>query len=202
MEKQEVRILGYVTFFALVLIFIGNFSLISDWFDGITGKATATGSVNLTVQTATTYNFTVDEIDWGSGRVDEEEDYAILSTTNGTVANGNWTAVSQGFVIQNTGNVDIIFSISFGKTATDFLGGTSPEYKFNITDNESSSCVAADGFTLDDWNDVSSEQVAVCSNFSFNDDFDEVRIDFYLKIPSDSYMDERGDTLTVNVEAV
>jgi len=199
MEKKEVMIIIYVTVLILIVFAWGNAGFLSDFFK-FTGMAT--GTVNLTVQTSTNYNLTVDTINWSSGKVDEGEDFAILSTTNGTVENGNWTAVTEGFVIRNNGNVDLVVDISFGKVAASFIGGTSPEYAYNITNNESGSCTAAGGFTLGSWNEVTSGTINVCSNLSFDNEIDEIRIDFLLKIPSDSYIDTRGDILTVSVAEV
>ena len=193
-----------MTVLVLVVVGWGNSGLIADSFGGfgdlITGRVS--GAVNITVLQTTSYNVTFGDINWSYGRVTTGQDYAILATTNGTVENGNWTAVSQGFVVQNDGNIDLVFNISFGKVASSFLGGTSPEYQYNITNNETGSCTVAGGFTLDSWNEVSAGQIAVCSNLTFLDTSDEVRIDFLLKIPSDAYIDTRGDTLSVSVEAV
>ena len=200
--KKQVKILIYVTVLILLVALWGNAVFVSQFFRGLTGKASASGTVNLTIQTATSYDLTVDDINWSSGQVDDGESYAILSTTNGTVENGNWTAVTEGFVVQNDGNIDLVLDISFGKTAVNFLGGSSPEYAYNITNNESSSCTAVGGFTLDSWNEVALGTINVCSNLSFDDEIDEIRIDFLLKIPEDSYIDTRGDTLTVSVETM
>ena len=197
--KKHSKILIYIIALIVLMLVWGTAGQISDFF-GFTGKVT--GTVNLTVQTATSYNLTVDNINWSYGQVDDGQAFAILSTTNGTVENGNWTPVTEGFVVQNDGNVDLNLSISFGKNAGGFIGGTSPEYAYNVTNNESNSCTAASGFTLSDWNEVATGEINICSNFSFDDAVDEIRIDFLLKIPEDSYIDARGDTLTVSVEAM
>jgi hypothetical protein len=195
MKKKEVMIILVTTILALAIAGWANYDSLSGVGEFLTGRVT--GTVNLTVTTSASYNLTVDTINWSSGQVTSGEDFAILDTSNGTVAGGNWTPVSQGFVIENDGNVDLIINISFGKTATVFLGGTSPSYKYNITSNEAGSCNASSGFTLGDFNEVALGSIGVCSNFTYNDTQDEIRIDFQLKIPSDAYMDSRGDTLSV-----
>ncbi|MBT3398348.1 hypothetical protein HOA55_01620 [archaeon] len=206
MEKKEVRTLIIVTAVVLLIIIAGNYEFLGDFAGGIgnviTGYASASGSINLTVSNYTIINFTTSTINWSSGQVDDSASYAILDTAAGNVTDGNWTAVSNGFVVENIGNVDVIFNLSFGKTAATFLGGTSPEYKFNVTNSEASSCTAASGFTLGAWNEVSSGQIAVCSNLSYSPSSDSIRIDFKLQIPSDSYIDTRGDTMTATIEEV
>jgi hypothetical protein len=206
MEKKEVRILVIVTVVVLLIIVAGNYEFLGEVVGGIgnviTGYASTSGSINLTVSNYTIINFTTSTINWGSGQVDGNASYAILDTAVGNVTDGNWTAVSNGFVVENIGNVDVIFNLSFGKTASSFLGGTSPEYKYNVTNLEASSCTAASGFTLGDWNEVSSGQIAICSNLSFNPSSDLIRIDFKLQIPSDSYINTRGDTMTATIEEI
>lgn len=197
--KKHVKIITYVIILLVLGILWVNAGFISN-FLGFTGKVA--GTVNLTVQKLASYNLTVDNINWSYGQVDDGQSFAILATTNGTVENGNWTPVTEGFVVQNDGNVDLVLDISFGKVAADFIGGTSPEYAYNITNNESNSCTVAGGFTLGDWNEVTVGTINICSNLSFDDEVDEIRIDFLLKIPEDSYIDARGDTLTVSVEAM
>ena len=199
--KKHVKVIVYIMAFLFLGFLWVNAGFISNYVGEMTGRAT--GTVNLSVQPRTNYSLPAayDTINWSYGRVTEGESYAILATTNGTVENGNWTAVSNGFIIENDGNVDLQLDISFGKTATNFLGGTSPEYKYNITTNESSSCTAAGGFTLGAWNEVAAGTINVCTNFSFDDEVDEVRVDFLLRIPNDSYIDTRGDSLSISVAA-
>lgn len=166
----------------------------------VTGFAvTDTAIVNLTVESNLAINFTTDLIEFGSGQVDAGASNATLDTAAGTVTNGNWTVVTQGFVLENIGNVDANLSFKTGKTAGEFIGGAAaggPQYKWNVTDDEAGSCEATSGFTLGAWNDYNTSGVEVCDVFYANDTKDAIRIDIFLLIPSDSKTGTLTDTVT------
>ena len=49
--------------------------------------------------------------------------------------NGNWTPVTQGFVVVNEGNTNVTLDLKTGKTVAGFLGGTNPIYQYNLWDH-------------------------------------------------------------------
>ncbi len=190
---MEKRVVAFVVLFIFILFgYIGH---------RMTGNTISTGTVNLTVDTISSVNFTISDIDWGSGAFDDGAGYALL-VSNGTVENGNWTPVSDGFVIENNGNVGLIFNLSFGKNASELIGGSGPEYLFKVSDVESGSCTPASGFNLDQWYNISTESVSICSNFNSTDLNDLIKIDLYLKIPSNSKSGSLNDTLTASYEVI
>jgi hypothetical protein len=173
------------------------------WF---TGFVTSTGTANLTVITSAAINFTTNNINWGAGRVN-------LGATNATLitipqinnSGGNWTNVTSGFVIENIGNVNVTLWLKTGKTAATFIGGTNPQYQFNVTNIEAKSCTNRSAFNLNVFYDVNTtdtgvgaEGTWVCSNFSYVDSLDEVRIDLKVVVPSDSLTGALGDIMTAS----
>ncbi len=184
----------------LVLVFIfGIFALIFCFGFRFTGNSISVGTVNLTVDTLASINFTIDSLNWGVGGFSEGATYALL-ISNGTVESGSWVPVSSGFVIENNGNVALNFSLDFGKNASELIGGTSPEYKFKVSNVESDSCIPAGGFSLDEWSDISSDPINICSNFSSSESDNSIRIDVYLKIPIDTTKIQLDDTLIASYE--
>ena len=165
------------------------------WF---TGFATSTGTANLTVESTADINFTNGFLNWSSGRVNQGAANATLDTALGTVTNGNWTAVTNGFQIENIGNVNVTLDLLAGKDANSFLGGTAPLYRYNVTNNETGSCLNQSAFNFGQYYDVNttSPGTRICTNFLFNDSKDRIRVDLRIIIPSDSLTGVLGDTWT------
>jgi len=189
--------------FLISLLSIGVFYLSArTLFTTISGYATSTGEANLTVESAVTINFTTARINWGSGRVNDGTQSAGLNTFEANnVTGGNWTLQNSGGLrIQNLGNVNVTLNLSGTKTAAQMIGGTTPGYKWNISNAESLSCLNATGGThalsLDLFYDVNTTSALFCPRFRFTDASDTVRIDFNLTVPSDSITGALGDTIT------
>lgn len=197
-----------LTFFVVFVFVISLFSAgvfylsAKTLFNTISGYATSIGEANLTVESAATINFTTARINWGSGRVNDGASYAGLNTfeTN-NVTNGNWTLQNSGGLrIQNLGNVNVTLNLSGTKSAATMIGGTSPSYRWNISNAESNSCLNATGGTaalsLNLFYNVNTSSALFCNRFQFVDSADTIRIDFNLTIPSDSLTGDLGDTIT------
>jgi hypothetical protein len=173
----------------------------------LTGFATQAGDVNLTVEAAALINFTIDSIDWGSGQVDAGQDIATLNTCcGGSVVDGNWTTVSDGFQVRNIGNVNLTLNLRTGLDAAGFIGGAAgggPVYQYNVTNVKAGSCTAPGTFTLGTFNNVNttSPGTLVCDNFQFADASDTIRIDIRLVVPSDSRTGALSDTMTATIAA-
>ncbi len=178
-------------------------------YSAFTGFATATGGVNLSVETVASINFTNVSVNWSSGRVDIGAANATLNTATGTVTNGNWTAVTSGLIIQNLGNTNTTLNLSFGKTAATFVGGTSPLYQYNVTNQEANSCLNTSGGTnettlnLSIWKNTNTAAPGdfVCGMFQFKDAADTIEIDIRLVVPSDAITGVLGDTVTATANA-
>lgn len=169
----------------------------------------ATGEANLTVESVAQINFSDDSINWGSGRVNAGKTAAFLDTTLGTVTSGNWTAQT-GLRIENIGNNNVSLNISGTKTAAALLGGTSPAYRWNVSNNESGSCLNSSGGTtmtgsekLDIFVTVNTSVASLfCGRFQFVDASDQVRIDFNVTVPDDALTGAAGDVITATAIAV
>ena len=189
--------------FSIGLVYMSARSL----FSAISGYATSTGVANLSVETTVVINFTTNTISWGSGRVDSGASSAGLNTfeTN-NVSGGNWTLTTPGGLrLQNLGNVNVTLNLSATKSAATMIGGTSPGYKWNISNVESGSCRNATGTVetplLFNFYDPNTTTTEFCRFFKFADSADTVRIDFNLTIPSDSLTGVLTDTITATAFA-
>ena len=163
----------------------------------ITGFGTSVGTINLSVETLAEVNFTTNSINFLSGKVNTGGANATLDTSLGTVVGGNWTANSAGFVVENIGNVNVTLDLKTGKSAATFIGGTNPQYQFNVTNTEVGSCTNA-SYTLATFADVNTTNpgTRICNVFGFANAADRIRIDVKLVIPSDSYTGALGDYFT------
>lgn len=163
----------------------------------MTGHATETGLVNLSVQTSVLIDFTSSTINWGVGSVGEGESFAYLDSW-GNVVGGTWDAVSDGLVIKNEGNVNVSLNLSTGKNADSFIGGTSPSYKFNVTEVNDGACASHEDFNFRELYD-NGEEYVVCENLVVNS---SLRIDIALVIPDDSSTGTLSDVMTAEVSQV
>ena len=89
------------------------------------------------------------------------------------------------------------------------IGGTAgggPLFRWKITNNDTGvSCNFSDGGESNDtWYDVNTtapDGSRVCDHFYFEDTRDQIEIDFFLRIPSDSITGDRGSTITATFAA-
>jgi hypothetical protein len=167
----------------------------------LTGYVTATGTVNITILSQAMINFSVNNINWSTGMVTNAPGNATLVTTGANNTGGNWTNITQGFIIENIGNVNVSINLTADQNATQFIGGTNPLYQLNITNNEPGSCNNASNFniSLGQWYNVttlSTWGIFACSNLSFGDTNDTIRVDVKLVVPSDSKTGALGSIVT------
>ncbi|MBI2124370.1 hypothetical protein HYT92_01125 [Candidatus Pacearchaeota archaeon] len=188
----------FLFIFAVVVIFLAlaNIAIMLNKIN-ITGHATGTGTANLTVGNWTAVNFTTSIVNWGSGVVQAGQLNATLDTL-GQVANGNWTNVTSGLILENIGNVNVTIDIKTGKTAATFLGGTAPQYLLNFTNNETGSCYNQTNVALGSWTAVNTTDpgTRVCNNFTFYNSSDAMRIDIKIAVPYDSLTGALSDIIT------
>ena len=194
---QSYEIIGLVAI-GIIIISLATLGI------SFTGKVTDTAKVNLTIESTASINFTTSLIQFESGMVTSGQSYSIL-VTNGTVSNGNWTAVSDGFILENNGNKAVTLDIKTGLTNATMIGGTLPRYEYNVSNSKAGSCnVTGVTFTLGVFQNVNttSDGTRVCEHFSPNSTQDTIRIDILIGIPADSYTGVRSDTMTATATAV
>lgn len=178
---------------------------------GFVSQANAT--LNLTVASLLSINFTNNTINWGSGFLNAGASQANLTTlsTGGTInaVGGSWSITpangSSGFVLINIGNVNATINLQTTKNSTTLLGGTNPLYQFNVSLIEAGSCLNNTGGTdestgglidLDIYHavNITDPGTPICGRFPFADSSDSIRIGVRLGIPQDSLLGALSDT--------
>lgn len=187
---------------AVKIIFFSNGFLNDSFFSGFVFSDTA--KINLTIESGLIINFTVDTIDWGTGRVTgiNATLYTAPSEPGNKSVGGNWTGAytnyTTGLILENIGNLNATVYLKTGQNASGFIGGNSPLYQFNITNNKTSSCLNSTSFNLGQLYDVniSGDGTLICSVLDKSDSSDAIKIDILLRIPSDSKTGALEDTIT------
>ncbi len=187
---------------AIIIVTFAAVNLIVQFDDvmELTGFATGsdTGTANVTIMSQASVQFTANTIDWGTGRVNETETSALL-VTNGTVKEGNWTAVSTGLLLQNDGNTNV--SVTLTSTVVDtFIGGLAAtnSYQLLVSDTgagEANSCDTAH-LIMSTFTEVDGTAQSACTNFSYYDAQDLLEIDVLLRIPEDATPGLKSATIT------
>ena len=178
---------------------------------GITGMAaTEYAGVNVTVTSTSSINFTVNNVNFGTGTVGSGCSFCILNTSG--VTDGCCVSFTPptptGLVVQNIGNKNLTLNFSFDMTAATYIGGTGPLFQINVTENETNSCLnnsnIGPGTALNTtWNNtfgnVLAANMQICTNFRPEAANDELRVNVRLKIPDNSITGARNATLTATV---
>ena len=176
--------------------------------EGITGRAsTEYAGVNVTITSTASINFTVNNVNFGTGTVSSGCSFCMLNTSGVTDACcvGFTTPTPTGLVIENTGNKNVSLNLSFDMDAETYIGGTGPLFQINATENETYSCVnntygPASGLNTT-YNDTfgsvisAATGIPLCSNFRTEQLNDEIRINIRLKIPENSRTGARNATI-------
>ena len=182
----------------------------------------AYGTTNLTVQSEVAINFTVNNINFGTGYTVPGTAGATLISNNMTGGGDwNWTNTSNNylntsnsFVIANIGNKNVSLWIQTNKTAAGFIGGTSPLYQYNITNNASScpglvanASLIGGTPTFATWHNVNTTNATqpwvgdyICRNLSYVQGANNLTINIKLFIPSDSLVGSLGDFITATAQ--
>lgn len=189
---DKTNLIGY---FAIIVIIV---SLASFGFR-LTGKAAQdTAVVNVTVETAASINFSDDFIDFGSGAVNGT--FARLESNDTASVDGNWSYSADYFTLENVGNVNVSLDLQSGKNASEFIGGSSPDYEFSLTDGESGSCNTS--LTFGGWYDINTTNSTICTPLDYVNSRNLLNISVRLVIPSDSLTGSLTDSFTATATAV
>ncbi len=181
----------------LILTYGSKVSL-ENW---LTGLVTDEATVNVTVQTNAAINFTIDNIDFGTGQVNQGASYALMDTASGNVVDGTFPGNRTRFILENIGNLNVSLNLSADKTAATFIGGSAgggPLFQYNVTNNETGSCTPAQD--LGAWYSFTTSLAPVCNVLEFKDGRDTINIDILLRIPSDSMTGSRSAIITATAE--
>ena len=175
----------------------------------LTGTATVQyGTVNVTISSTVSINMVYMNMSFGSGTLDLNTDSTLRNTTlNSTVnfasAYNSFQANYYALQYRNDGNVDVNVSFT-GTTAQNFIGGTGPAFKINVTSNELGSCTGTTNLPMNmsfsnqySLTDVLAGPQTICNISHWEDAFDTVNITVWLWIPSDVTPGLRNSTITL-----
>jgi hypothetical protein len=127
-----------------ILLFLTSAFYFTESISKFSGKAIkSSGFINVTIDPTILINFTVSNINWGSGFVEEDSVTALIDTT-GNIINGTWDPVSSGFVIKNIGNTIVEMDFVSLRSANTFIGGTGSSYKYKISNVDPNACTPPD----------------------------------------------------------
>ncbi len=200
-----------VAIIAVVVSIVGagmTYSYIIAFKSKLTGFATGAGWVNLTVEENIAINFTNDTVNWGSGMVTPGKSSATFNTSatgNTNMTDGNWTGNTNGLNIENIGNKNVTLKLKSATNGSAFIGGSAgggPVFKMRVNDSaEPHSCVY--NISNATWfnPNQSGDGELICDYFDYGNGNDEIRIDFYVVVPSDSLTGARGNTITATIAA-
>jgi len=169
-----------------VVILLSFFAVTLSIFGSMIVMAGITGTVDLDIEETSEVSFTTDTIDFSTGAVNGScSSSAVLqSNGSGSVTCGTWNAINTELVLENVGTEDVILALNSSKTAATLIGGTSPSFKWMVSNVSSEDCVAANATTFEEVNTTTGS--TVCSTFYANDSRDSVDINFELTIPYDA----------------
>ncbi|MCH8003659.1 MAG: hypothetical protein IH934_03420 [Nanoarchaeota archaeon] len=180
----------------------------------ITGFATVpNATATVTVNTVASIRFSAATVAFSSGSVDTAGGFnnCTLSTIVANSGCTDFLEVSNGFTIENDGNTNLSVELRSNQTAAQFIGLGSALFLWNVTVNESGSCVnitgredvvnpntTADCGTFNTSTDngatpcgaifeaVSTTNKNICPRLLFADANDALNIDINISIPSDA----------------
>ena len=182
-----------ITYISIATIVVSLFFIGTE----LTGFATTndTGVVNVTVGSTAIITFTTDFLNFGTGAVNST--LGTIMDSEGTVVNGTWPQVTGELVLQNDGNMNVSLGLQTDKSAADFIGGTSGQtFEAKVTEDETGACITPGVFTS--YYAINTTNQLACETFNWDDDADQVRIDFNMTIPSNA---ENGEK-TIEIKAV
>jgi len=151
-----------------------------------------TGTLAADLNSTTAINFSVASINFGAVAVPS----GVTSCNTDSEGNTNCiaTAPSDGFTVENIGNNNVTLDLKTGKNAATLLGGTSPAYKWKVTEKEVGACASAAGSYVDV--NTTSPGTRICDDFVKTTNKDEIYINVNLTIPSDAVPGAKSDTFT------
>jgi len=201
---------------AVIIAIIGvsvTYDSISTFNNFLTGFATESGIVDVEVQTTASINISSANgtagktLNWGPGAFDSGVDYVTL-VSNGSVVGGTWANVTEGFIVENVGNVNVTVGISASALAATFLGTSSDGavdpavFQYNVTDSEENSCGTYNtGYTSGTFVEFATSNVAICDEFDYTLASNSMRIDVLLGLPKAANIGALENTVVLTYAA-
>ena len=164
---------------------------------------TDTGTANITIEGDISIEFTVAQIDLGSGFTNDTDGGPTIEQcifdTNGTNASDDVDCVfdtADGlspFTLRNVGNQNVQIDLEWDRNAASLLGGTSPVFEYAMELNEAGSCSS---LTPVAWTSIANSTVCPGGNFNFEGASDALDIHLRLSVPQDATVGSRTVTVT------
>jgi len=151
------------------------------------------GTTNFSLQSSVSIIFRTTLVNFGTGYVNANGTGCDITTnaTTGWNTTGNCLGGltnTSPFIIENNGNVNVSLGLNSSANASTFVTGSvpTPLFQWAVSNNETNSCYG----TLSDqtWTNVnwSGGPKTVCTNLSFADANDTIRLDIKVLIPEDA----------------
>lgn len=192
----------YLLIAAIGISLIGTLMLYNQ--TSITGHATATGKANLTIVTRTEINFTVDNVNFGTGYVAPACNNCTMDSEGNTDACCvDFHGETDGFTIENIGNTNVTLNVSFAKDADTLLGGTAAinAYQFKVSNGANPGCTGSLSNTV--YTEITAaSQYLACDDMNFQLGTNEVDVDIKVVVPENSKKGELSDIITATAEEV
>jgi len=168
---------------------------------GLTGYATSnvTGNASVLIASQTSLRYAIQVLNFGSGSVDTSGGYNNCTLTANNSVNGtlvidpgclqfnNETGQAWPLILENAGNTYMTVTLNFTENATTFPGGNPiiAAFQYQIDENETDSCEGS--LSATSWtNVVALTQNSICSNLSWNDTKDTLKVNLKVVIPNDA----------------
>jgi len=163
--------------------------------------------VQLEITSLVQINFTTDTIDWGSGTVATDKNFCVLNSYDAAIGANctSFTANTAGLVLENVGNRNVTLNITMQKTAANFITGTGPVCKWNMSNLESNSCPGI-ALTPGAWQTCATTAVVVCNStgngFLSTDGNDTLNFDVLVQIPGDAAPGAKSNVMTASAALI
>ncbi|MBW2984268.1 hypothetical protein KY361_04085 [Candidatus Woesearchaeota archaeon] len=180
----------------------------------ITGMAinTSTGTAQLTVGVLTELTNQIPTINWGTGYVAGNATDCTMDSEGTFSGCVGFTPQYEGFLLENTGNVNLSVNYTSDKNASEFINGTSPLFQLKVNENsveqqnnETSALdsVASCGgaWTPGTYTDVTKSGSYLCGDsttypLSSEADKDAAVVDIKVRVPEDAPTGTKTAVLT------
>ncbi len=212
MEEISNKTIAALLVVAMVLSLSGTFfslNKLNMLQQGVTGYATQyndNATATLTLSSVTSIIFTTDAVDWGTISIDTAGGYTECNLT--TEHYGASPAISgcsgivtipDSLVLENDGSVNVKVNITANDTPANWIGGTNPGFYFNSSENETGACA---GTLVTTETALSTDEVTLCTNLTFDNTHDALNLDLKAQVPYDAPTGTKVVKITAYAEAI
>ncbi len=213
MEEISNKTIAALLVVAMVLSLSGTFfslNKLNMLQSGVTGYATAyndNATATLNLASVTSITFTTNAVDWGSVQIDTAGGYTecnLTTSSYGQAITGCSAGVTQPnpLVLENDGSVNVKVNITTNETPSSWIGGTNPGFYFIGSNNEAGSCDSSTGNLVTTETALSTAEVTLCSNLTFDNTADTLNLDLKAEVPYNAPTGQKTVKITAYAEAV